>query len=85
MRKEQRQKRMREAVAKLQAYMSSYSEQAHYEDYTDKTYVDDILYGLGLSLSGLSDFSGPGGYSRFKAYLQDHLDGRVSTKAGDRP
>lgn len=85
MRKEQRHKRMREAVAKLQAYMNAYTQQAHYEEYTDKTYVDDVLYGLGLSLSGLTDYSGPGGYERFKAYLRDHLEGRRPPLNGERP
>jgi hypothetical protein len=79
-----RQKAMRERVAAFQKYVGTYHEQAHYEDYLDKTYVDDMLYGIGLSMSGLTDYSGPGGYERFKQYLREHLDGkRASAERAD--
>ena len=70
-----RRKKMRAAVDHLRDYVGTYNEQAHYQDYTDKTYVDDILYGLGLSMQHLipSDFYGAGGYERFKQYLREHL------------
>jgi len=68
-----RRKLMRERVAKLQHYVATYSDQASYEDYSDKTYVDDVLYGLGISMIGPTDFTGPGGYERFKQYLREFL------------
>lgn len=68
-----RRKVMRERVAYLKDYVGTYDSQAHYEDYSDKTYVDDILYGLGLSMTGLTDYTGAGGYERFKQYLREHL------------
>lgn len=70
-----RRKKMRAAVAQLQGYVGTYDTQLHYQDYTDKTYVDDMLYGIGLSMQHLmpSDFSGAGGYERFKQYLREHL------------
>ena len=75
MRKERRQARMRLAVAKLTMYMKTYADQAGYADYSDKTFIDDVLYGLGVALGGATDhYSGPDGYERFKAYLRDHLD-----------
>lgn len=64
---------MRERVKYLQDYINTYSWQAEYEDYADKTYVDDILFGLGLSMSGAYDYTGPDGYERFKQYLREHL------------
>jgi hypothetical protein len=80
---EHRRKAMRVRVSQFQKYVATYHEQAHYEDYLDKTYVDDMLYGIGLSMSGLTDYSGPGGYERFKQYLREHLDGkRASADAG---
>lgn len=70
---EKRRKAMRWRVKYLQDYVNTYSDQAHYEDYSDKTYVDDMLYGLGLSMVGPADYTGPGGYERFKQYLREHL------------
>jgi len=73
-----RRKQMLEAVKSLQEYVGTYDQQAHLDDYTNKTYVDDILYGLGLSMQKLfpADFQGPSGYERFKQYLREHLDGK---------
>lgn len=70
---EKRRKLMRKRVAMLQNYVATYSEQASYDDYSDKTYVDDILYGLGISFIAPADYTGPGGYERFKQYLREHL------------
>lgn len=72
---ERRQKAMGRAVDELQDYVGTYDEQAEYRSYSDKTFVDDILYGLGLSMQNLipSDFRGAGGYERFKQYLREHL------------
>jgi hypothetical protein len=71
--KEKRRKLVRERVKFLQDYVNTYSDQGGYEDYSDKTYIDDMLYGLGLSMAGPTDYSGPGGYERFKQYLREHL------------
>lgn len=70
---ERRRKLMRERVAKLQEYVATYTDQSHYDEYSDKTYVDDILYGLGISMIAPADYTGPGGYERFKQYLREHL------------
>lgn len=70
-----RRKSMRKAVAKLQTYVGTYDQQASFDDYTNKTYVDDVLYGLGLSMQELipADYSGASGYERFKQFLREHL------------
>jgi hypothetical protein len=70
-----RRKRMREMVAKFQDYVRTYSGQSHYEDYSDKTFVDDMLYGIGLSMQvgTPTDYTGAGGYERFKQALREHL------------
>jgi hypothetical protein len=70
---EKRRKLVRERVKYLQDYVNTYSDQGGYEDYSDKTYIDDMLYGLGLSMVAPADYSGPGGYERFKQYLREHL------------
>lgn len=69
------QKRMRAVVAKMQSYVATYSEQAHFDIYTDKTFLDDMLYGIGISMQigTATDYTGPGGYERFKQALREHL------------
>lgn len=66
-------KRMRNMVARYQKYVAAYSDQPRYEDYMDKTYLDDMLYGLGISIIGAADYGGPEGYERFKQLLREHL------------
>jgi hypothetical protein len=70
---EKRRKLMRERVASFQKYVATYHEQSSYDDYSDKTYVDDMLYGIGISMIAPADYTGPGGYERFKQYLREHL------------
>lgn len=78
-RAERKRKRMREVVAYFQKYVATYTEQSHYDDYSDKTYLEDMLYGIGLSLAvgTPTDYSGPGGYERFKQALREHLSGQL--------
>ncbi len=70
-----RRKQMRAAVAKFQEYVATYSDQAYFDDYTNKTYLEDMLYGICLSMQELfpADFKGPGGFERFKQHLREHL------------
>lgn len=68
-----RHKRMREMVALFQHYVATYSNQSHYETYSDKTFLDDMLYGIGISIIGAADYTGAGGYERFKQKLREHL------------
>jgi hypothetical protein len=70
-----RHARMREMVAKFQEYVRTYSDQTHYETYFDQTFLDDMLYGIGLSMQigTPTDYTGAGGYERFKQALREHL------------
>lgn len=70
-----RHKRMREMVAKFQDYVRTYSDQAFYETYRDETFLHDMLYGIGLSLQigTPTDYTGAGGYERFKQKLREVL------------
>lgn len=72
---EKAKKRMREMVAKFQEYVRTYSDQSHFEEYSDKTFLDDMLYGIGLSMQvgTPTDYTGAGGYERFKQKLREHL------------
>lgn len=66
-----RKKRIESAVKYLREYMNTYDQQIGYADYSDRTYIDDVLYGLGVSLSKEYQFAG--GYRKFKALLLEHL------------
>lgn len=66
-----RQTRITEAVKYLRDYMNTYDQQREYADYSDRTYIDDVLYGLGVSLS--TEYQFAGGYRKFKALLLEHL------------
>ena len=69
------QKRMRAIVARFQAYVSTYTDQEGYDKYQDKTFLDDMIYGLGIAIGSetASDYTGPGGYERFKQTLREFL------------
>jgi hypothetical protein len=62
---------MKNAVEHLKEYVGTYENQGGWEKYRPETYVDDILYGLGISIS--DDFKFAGGFDRFKEILRDHL------------
>lgn len=67
--------RMRATVAKFQDYVATYDKQSEYDSYLDKTFLDDMLYGIGISLQigTAADYTGAGGYERFKQKLREHL------------
>jgi hypothetical protein len=67
-----RRKRMHNIVAAFQQYVADYDKQAAYEDYSDKTFIDDMLYGIGIALDGHSNANALG-YENWKRQLLAHL------------
>lgn len=67
-----RQNRMRKIVAAYQQYVATYSKQASYLDYMDKTLISDMLYGIGLAIDK-DKFYGASGFDRFKDELRKYL------------
>jgi len=67
-----RQKRMQKAIAWMRVYMAEYDKQPCCLDYTDKTFMDDVLYGLGVALHGTSCTYAQG-YEAWKDKLREHL------------
>ena len=59
------------SVKYLQEYMETYPVQIGYETYRRETYIDDILYGLGVSLD--KKYMYAGGFDLFKKELLKHL------------
>ena len=68
--KKQREK-MKAAAAYMADYVSTYSNQCEVETYSEATYIDDILYGLGVSLDKKNEWAG--GFEGFKERLRRHL------------
>lgn len=66
-----KQKHIRDAVAYMQKYMATYSDQDGYMNYREDTYIDDVLYGLGVSISPA--FKGASGFREFKKMLRIDL------------
>ena len=62
-----------EAVKYLQDDMNTYDKQEGYERYNDKTFINDILYGLGVAIGG-DKYKWIDGYRKFKKYLQGFLE-----------
>ena len=65
-------KKMKKAVAYLAEYMRTYDLQPGYEDYSEATFIDDVIYGLGVALDPKSHKFAQG-LDIFKAKLIKHL------------
>lgn len=61
------------AVKYLAKYIATYDRQHGYTEYGAKTYIDDVLYGLGVSLND-KEFSFANGFQKFKQELKKYLD-----------
>jgi len=65
---------MKEVVAKLKHYIETYDQQHGYEDYTDDQFIDDLIYGIGTSLSAEYQFAD--GARNFEERLRKHIEKR---------
>jgi hypothetical protein len=65
-------KRMERIVADFQKYVASYSEQECYQDYSDRCFVEDILYGIGLAIDPKA-FRYADGFDKWRAELLQYL------------
>lgn len=66
------QKRMRLMVDYMVGYMGTYDLQSGYENYRDETFIDDILYGLGVALNP-EQHQFADGFRRWKDTLAEYL------------
>jgi hypothetical protein len=64
---------MEAAVSSLQRYMATYSEQPGYTGYSDRCFIDDVLYGLGRALEPKLYGGNSQGFDAFKERLVAHL------------
>lgn len=63
---------MEEIVARMQEYTRTYTEQASWRDYSDRCFIDDFLYGIGIALDP-KEFMGASGFDRFLDVLQERI------------
>lgn len=68
--KTRKQKRMGKIVKRFQEYVASYSQQMCYQDYSDETFIHDILYGIGIAFDK-KQFGMADGYGKWKKKLVD--------------
>lgn len=66
------QDRMVRMVSYMAGYWSTYDKQTGYKDYSDKTFIDDALYAIGITLHPKYKFAD--GYREFKKFLLEHLN-----------
>lgn len=71
-----RQRRMQRMVAAMQLYVSTYTEQTSYMDYSDETFINDMLYGIALALDR-KQFYASTGFDRFKKRLRGYLPAAI--------
>ena len=65
-------KRMELMVKYLQRYIETYDKQYGYQNYTDRTFINDILYGLGVALNP-ENHQYANGFDRWKKELIEFL------------
>lgn len=63
---------MQAAVEYMQHYINTYSNQPDYQRYTDRAFIDDMLYGIGVALYG-DEAKNSDGYHFFRDKLREHL------------
>lgn len=73
-----RRKRMRAIVADFQQYVASYDRQLHYDEYSDETFISDMLYGIGIALDN-KRHSFAGGFREWKLALRERLNADPDT------
>lgn len=70
--KKYHQKRMKLMVQYLTRYMETYDQQSGYENYSDETFINDVLYGLGVALNP-EQHQFADGFQHWKEKLLQHL------------
>lgn len=76
-------RRMRDIVARFQRYVATYTEQAYYQTYMDKTFVLDMLFGIGSALDQ-ERFADAEGFKEFQESLKRDFMERSSVETAGR-
>lgn len=65
------------AVEDMQKYWATYNEQVGWKDYDQEMFLNDALYGVGISLNRKYRFAN--GFDKFKVFLYNRFDPLVKT------
>lgn len=73
------QARMKSIVETFQKYVATYSDQKFYMNYEDRTFIADMLYGIGIAVDP-QQYSFAGGFDKFKDALRAYLPANPEAK-----
>ena len=73
------QARMKGIIEAFQKYVATYNDQKHCFDYEDRTFIADMLYGIGIAVDP-QQFSFAGGFDKFKDALRSVLAGQSANR-----
>lgn len=84
-----KQRRMRAIVERMTQYMTTYPSQYKWMDYSDRCFLDDMFYGIGISLDP-ERYRSAAGYELFrqeimKPILEMYDNLRPADRVDDRP
>lgn len=67
-----------DAVKNMQKYWATYNKQVGWKDYNQEMFLNDALYGVGISLNR-NKYSYANGFDKFKVFLYNRFDPLVKT------
>jgi len=68
-----KERRMKDIVKHFQDYVRTYSNQPGYERYSETTFIEDMLYGIGISIN-MDEYRLANGYDAWKEKLREFLN-----------
>lgn len=68
------EKRMKAVMASFKKYVNTYSKGSYYHGQSDKTFILDMFYGIGIALDP-EKYKMAGGFRVFQTLLKSHLEG----------
>jgi len=71
-----KQDRMAKIVSDLQKYVTTYSDQPYYNTYSDKTFIEDMLYGIGIAINK-EKYQNAEGYRLWKQELIKYMNNKT--------
>lgn len=70
--KTRKQKRMAKIIKTFQEYVASYSNQICCDDYSDETFIHDMIYGVGIAINE-KEYTWAEGYAKWKKKLTSEM------------
>lgn len=67
---------IKKATEKLNHFVGTYSKQPNYTQYSNQTFLNDMLYGIGISIDEDKYFAAQG-YTEFLKLLQSHINNEL--------